>query len=78
MIIARKDVRERFSRPCNLSREDHNRKITNRKRRTDIGKYPFINKTIVNWNKLPADLPASFPCNLNNFRKRVKKVATNK
>jgi hypothetical protein len=65
-------------RPCYLSREDHNRKIRSRKQRTDIGKYSFVNRTIINWNLLPADLLASFPRKLNTFRKRVKKDVTNK
>jgi hypothetical protein len=60
-----------------LSREDHIRKISSRKQRTEIGKYTFVNRTIMNWNRLPADLLASFPCKLNTFRKRVKKVVTN-
>jgi hypothetical protein len=68
----------RLLRPCYLSREDHNRKIRSRKQRTDIGKYSFVNRTIINWNQLPADLLASFPCKLNTFRNRVKKVVTNK
>jgi hypothetical protein len=69
---------DRLLRPCYLSREDHNRKIRSRKQRTDIGKYLFVNRTIINWNQLPADLLVSFPCKLNSFRKRVKKVVTNK
>jgi hypothetical protein len=68
----------RLLRPCYLSREDHSLKIRSRKQRTDIGKYSFVNRTIINWNQLPADLLASFPCKLNTFRKRVKKVVTNK
>jgi hypothetical protein len=71
-----KALGDRLSRPCYLSREDHNRKIRNRKQRTDIGKYSFVNRTI-NWNQLPADLLAPFPCNLNTFRKRVRKAVTN-
>jgi hypothetical protein len=43
------------------SREDHNRKIRTKKHRTGIGKYSFVNRTIINWNQLPADLLASFP-----------------
>jgi hypothetical protein len=58
--------------------EDHNQKIMTREQRTDIGKYAFVNRAIINENQLPADLLASFPCKLNSFRKRVKKVATNK
>jgi hypothetical protein len=26
-----------------------------RKQRTDIGKYSFLNRTIKNWNQLPAE-----------------------
>jgi hypothetical protein len=73
-----KAIGDRLSRPCYLSREDHNRKIRTRKQRTDIGKYSFVNITIINWNQWPADLLASFPCNLNTFRKRVRKAVTNK
>jgi hypothetical protein len=68
----------RLLRPCYLSREDHNQKIRSRKQRTDIGKYLFINRVIINWNQLPADLLASFPCKLNTFRKRLKIVVTSK
>jgi hypothetical protein len=71
-----KAIGDRLSRPCYLSREDHNWKIRSRKQRTDIGKYSFINRTIVNRNKLPVDLLESFPGNLNTFRKSVKKVVT--
>jgi hypothetical protein len=51
----------RLLRPYYLSREDHNQKIRSRKQRTDIGKYSFVNRTIINWNQLPADLLVSFP-----------------
>jgi hypothetical protein len=46
----------RFLRPFYLSREDHNRKIRSRKQRTDIGKYSFVNRTIINWNYLQTSL----------------------
>jgi hypothetical protein len=46
--------------------------------RIDVGKYSFVNRTIKNWNQLPADLLASFPCKLSTFRKRVKKAVTSK
>jgi hypothetical protein len=49
-------IGDRFLRPYYLSREDPNRKIRTRKQRTDISKYSFINRTIINWNQLPADL----------------------
>jgi len=49
-----KAIRDRFRRPYYLSRVDHLRKIRDRKQRTDIGKYSFVNRTIKNWNQLPA------------------------
>jgi hypothetical protein len=58
--------------------EDHNRKIRTRKQRTVVGKYFFVNRTIKNWNQLPAGLLASFPCKLNKFIKTVKDVVTSK
>jgi hypothetical protein len=61
-------------RPHYLSRVDHNRKIRNRKQRTDIGKFSFVNSTIQLWNKLPADALGTFPCKPSIFRKRVRKV----
>ena len=64
--------------PCYLGRGNHNRKIRTRKQRTDVGKYSFVNRTITNWNHLPASLLASFPCKLSTFRKRVKNVVTSK
>jgi hypothetical protein len=73
-----KAIGDRLSRSCYLSREHHKRKIGTRKQRTDIGKYAFLSRTIINWNKLTADLLSSFPCNLNTFRKRLKEVITNK
>jgi hypothetical protein len=71
--------RGQILRPHYLSREDHNRKIRPRKQRTDIGKFSFLNRTIISWNQLPTDLIPSFPFKLNKFRKRVKKlIAANK
>ena len=63
---------------CYLSRDDHNRKITTRKQRTNVGKYSFVNRTVKSWNQLPAGLLVPFPCKLNKFRKRFKIVVTSK
>jgi hypothetical protein len=73
-----KAIGDRLLKPCYLSKDDHNRKIRTRKQRTDVGKYSFVNRTIKNWNQLPVNLLASFPCKLSTFRKRVKKVLTSK
>jgi hypothetical protein len=34
----------------------------------------FVNRTIKDWNSLPAGILASFPCKLNTFRKRVREA----
>ena len=71
-----KAIDDRLLKPRYLSRNDHNRKIRTRKQRTDVGKYPFVNRTIKSWNQLAAGLLVSFPCKLNTFRKVVKNVVT--
>jgi len=55
----------------------HVRKIRNRKQRTDIGKYSFVNRTIKNWNQLPAETLGTFPCKPKIFRNRVRKAIIN-
>jgi hypothetical protein len=52
-----------------LSRVDHYRNIRNRKQKTDIEKYSFVNR-----NRLQADALETTSCSLSNFRKRVRKV----
>jgi len=64
-------------RPNYLSRVDYVRKIRDRKQRTDIGKYLFVNGTIKNWNQLPAEALGTFPCKPKTFRKRVIKALIN-
>ena len=73
-----KAIGDRLLKPCYLGRGDLNRKIRTRKKRTDVGKYSFVNRTITNWNQLTASLLASFPCKISIFRKKVKNVVTNK
>jgi hypothetical protein len=60
--------------PHYLSRVDHDQKIRNRKQRSDIKKYSFVNRTIQLWNQLPADAVGNLCCKPNNLRKRVRKV----
>ena len=47
-----KAIRDRLRRPYYFSRVDHDRQ---RKQRTDIGKYSFVNRSIKNWNQIPAE-----------------------
>jgi hypothetical protein len=41
-----KAIGDRLQKPNYLSRVDHERKIRDRRQRTDIGKYSFVNRTI--------------------------------
>jgi len=72
-----KAIGDRLRRPYYLSRVDHVRKIRDRKQRTGIGKYSFVNRTIKNWNQLPAEALGTFPCKPKIFRKRVRKAIIN-
>jgi len=65
---------DRLQRPNYLSRVGHEQKIRNRRQRTDIGKYSYVNRTIQLWNRLPAELLGTLPCKPNAFRKMVRKV----
>jgi hypothetical protein len=39
-----------------LGRVDHVQKIRDRKQRTVIRKYSFLNRKVKNWNQLPAEV----------------------
>ena len=54
----------------------HELKIRSRRQRTDIGKYSFVNRTIQDWNQLPAEVLEPLPCKLNTLKKRVRKAIT--
>jgi hypothetical protein len=60
-----------------LSRADNVWKIRDRKGRTDIGKYSFVNTNIKNRNQLPAEALGTFHCKLKILRKRVRKAIIN-
>ena len=40
----------------------------------DIGKYSFVNRTIQDWNQLPADVLGTLHCKPNTLKKRVREV----
>jgi hypothetical protein len=74
-----KAICERLRRPYYsfLSSVDHVRKFRDRKQKTDIGKYCFVNRTIKNCNQLPAETLGTFPCKPKIFRNRVRKAIIN-
>ena len=52
-------------------------KIRDRKHRTGIVKYSFVNRTIKNWNQLPAKALGILPSKSKIFRNRVRKAIIN-
>jgi len=69
-----KTIGDRLQRPHYLSRVDHERKIRSGRQRTDIRKYSFVNRTIQQWNQLPAEVLGILPRKPIAFKKRVRKV----
>ena len=69
-----KAMGDRLKRPHYLSRVDHEGKISNRRQRTDIEKYPFVNRTIRHWNQLPAEVLGILRYKQIAFKKRLRKV----
>jgi len=53
------------------------RKLETGSKEWSIGKYSFVNRTIKNWNQLPAEALGTFPCKRKIFRNRVKKAIIN-
>jgi hypothetical protein len=48
------DIKRRLYMPIFYGRGDHKFKIKLRQQRTHVGKFSFLNRTIVDWNNLPA------------------------
>jgi hypothetical protein len=71
-----KVIEDRLQAPIYLSRVDHYWKIRAGKQRTDIGKYPFVNRTITDWNKLPEGPIGTSHGKTHIFKTRVRKVKT--
>ena len=69
-----KVIGDKLQRPHYLSRRDHERKIRGRRQRTDIEKYSFVNRTIQDWNQLPAEVLETLHCKLKTLKKRVRKA----
>jgi hypothetical protein len=69
-----KAIGDRLQLPHYLSGVDHDRKIRSRRQRTDTGKYFFVNRTIQQWNLLPAEVLETLPCKPVTFKRRVKTV----
>jgi hypothetical protein len=68
-----KAIGDSVLKPCYPSRDDHGRK-----QRTGVGKCSFVNRTLKDWNRLPAGVLAAFHCKSNTFRKRVREAVTSK
>jgi hypothetical protein len=69
-----KAIGDKLQLPHYLSRVEHERRIRSRRQRTDIGKYSFVNRTIQDWNQLPAEVLGTLTCKLKSLKKMVRKA----
>ena len=67
-----KAIGDKLQQPHYLSRVDHEQKIRSRRQRADIGKYSFVNRTIQDWNQLPAEVLGTLPCKIKTLKKRAR------
>jgi hypothetical protein len=63
------DIKRRLYMPTYYGRGDHRFKIKLRQQQTDVGKFSFLNRTIVDWNQLPAAVFEGSPMNLCKFKR---------
>ena len=68
-----KAIDDKLQRPHYVSRVDHERKIRSTRPRTDIRKYSSVNRTIQDWNQLPAEVLGTLLCKLKTLKKRARK-----
>ena len=69
-----KVIHDRLRRPYYLSRVDHVRKIRDSRQRKHIMNYSFENRTIKNWNQLPAVVLGTFPCKSKFLERELGKL----
>ena len=69
-----KAIADRLQWSHYMNKVDDETKIRNRRQRTDMGKYSFVNRTIQHWNQLPAEALGTIPSKTIIFKKRVIKV----
>jgi len=69
-------IGDRLQAPSYVSKVDHYWKIGARKQRTDIGKYTFVNRSIIDWNRLPEGAIGTSNGKTNIFKTRFRKVKT--
>jgi hypothetical protein len=66
-------IRYRLRRAYCLSWVDNVRKVRDRKQRTDIGNYSFVNRTVKSWIQLPAEALGTFPCKPKDLERELGK-----
>jgi len=54
-----------------LSRDDYELKTRDRRQRTGVAKYGFVNWTVHLWNQLLAESLATSPCKSHIFKKEA-------
>ena len=62
------NIRDRLQAPSYLCRVDHKWKIKARQQRTDVSKYSFVHRTILDWNQLSEEEVGALDGSTCNFR----------
>jgi hypothetical protein len=71
-----KAIGDRLQMSSHLSRVDLCWKTRARKQRTDIRKFSFVNRSIIEWNKLPEGVTGTSHGKTHIFKKRIEKGKT--
>ncbi|KAJ4426421.1 hypothetical protein ANN_27235 [Periplaneta americana] len=71
-----REIKNRLQQSNYSSRNDHSYKLRERRQRTDTGKFSFLNRTIRDWNALPADLLKALPITKNHYSPSSHPVET--
>ena len=67
-------IGDRLQAPSYLSGVDHHWKIRARKRRTNIGKYSFVNRSITDWNLLSEVAIGTSHGKTRIFKTRIRRM----
>jgi hypothetical protein len=78
MEVKENRVFRRIYRRKSLEAREGSRKMNNEECQNLYSPNSFVNRTIINWNQIPAELLETFPCSLSTFKQKVLKAATNK
>jgi hypothetical protein len=70
---ARGDLGKEILKSNFVGKNDHQFKIKCRSQRTNLKKFSYLNRKILDWNDLPVKLLEPFPRYINMFKNKLRK-----